>query len=198
MNGTGRRLRERAGEERGFTLMEIMISLTVLTLVMGAIFEFYMSSQVAFSHEMAQSALDAKARRLADELSRELSYAFVQASPSDPAAEVQFQKVIGITTDGTFSPIKGNDFFSTTGSGTISYGVIADSQGNTLFRRQWENGTIIEQSSRAGDLAAGGLTVNITGNSIFVRVVLEQTVSIRGNDPETITASAAFTTTIAQ
>jgi prepilin-type N-terminal cleavage/methylation domain-containing protein len=143
MNNSTISLRRRTRDESGFTLIEIMISLVVLTVIMTAIFEFFMSSQVAFDHEMAQSGLDAKARHLADEMSTELNFAYVQASPSDADAEVEFQKVIGITTDGSFTPIVGNDedikTAPTTGGGTVCYGVL----NNTLFRREWKSGALL-------------------------------------------------------
>ena len=98
MEMTVRRTTERARSLAGFTILEIAVTMAVLSLVVAGSMTLVLRIQLSYQEELQQYALDQTGRRTLDRLGEEIrgaSLSTIVPAVLTDSPTIQFQRVIG-------------------------------------------------------------------------------------------------------
>lgn len=160
---------------RGFTLIEILIAVTIFAVLASTIYLMMASTTNAYASGSIQAGLNAQARDLFERITLELSDAGISTlNPSIPtgATTLTFQRNVGYA-GGVISYGPAITYAFVTEPGEYPNG--KDDNGNGRIDEgrliRTENNQSVSLSS---DLAAGGIAFTRDGNAIQITLVLEK------------------------
>lgn len=137
--------------QRGFTYMEVMLSLTIFSFVLTSAFYFYSNNQQLIEYEIQETEIQMHARTVLNRTSLELSYG--------KKLEWTDNMIVSINPDGSFIPII--DTSGYTYRGRVN--VLKDSDGIKIVT---QNGELISDK-------LNGFTVELVEDTFIVTVTAE-------------------------
>ncbi|NCB38117.1 MAG: prepilin-type N-terminal cleavage/methylation domain-containing protein [Erysipelotrichia bacterium] len=123
----------------GFTLVEIMIVMVILTMLLGFAWQFYFGGRETMRHTVSQSQVQADTRIFLDQLEAEMTscYAFFEADPE--------KKRLGFYSF-TFSKLSLDDIYYDTSGNLRSTGTDSDARLMVArYEYEWKDGSVTKK-----------------------------------------------------
>ncbi len=160
---------------RGFTLIEVLIAVTIFTVLVSTVYLMMVSTADRYASGSIQAGLNAQARDLLERITLELSDAGISTlNPSIPtgATSLTFQRNVGYM-GGVIAYGSAVTYAFVTETGEYVNG--ADDNGDGRV----DEGRLVRTENNAAvtlsrDLAAGGIAFTRSGNSMQIVLVLEK------------------------
>lgn len=172
----GRRLRRRARDERGFTLTEMVVTMAMMGVVIGAVATLFTSASKAEVDLNLRFSSQTEARLALDTFRREIHNACsatvsgTSASVTDPSgvAKTRYPTVALTTLDSGYACTVASASWCTVGSGS-SY---------ELYRQSGSTSCTSSSTRRAQYLTSGPIFLIATATTILPKVGIDMTVNL--------------------
>lgn len=144
--------------QRGFTYMEVMLSLTIFSFVLTSGFYFYSNNQKLIEHEVEEAEVQMHARTLLNRTSLELSYG--------KNLDWTDNMIVSVNADGSFIPVIDNSGY--TYRGRIN--ILRDTDGLKVVN---EKGQLISDKLKDFRIEIDGDTFTITITAEHRKKIIE-------------------------
>lgn len=84
-------------KEKGYTLLEILIATTIFAILLSMVYQLLASSQASYDASTGRSEMQVKARRILDDMVKELRLSGASACILLSSSSIQFSKNVGYT-----------------------------------------------------------------------------------------------------